>query len=192
MRWQLRFPPAGTIPAEHHAPTCLDIALENRSISARTACRNILPMRAGAARAPSLFGPAKRPCDQHRRDGKAAEAASFTSVTTTVLKLMSPRRTRRRNCAPLATLCLVSVLASAITRCSVSEAGALSVWERKIGDETAVVVSNDHYELIIRPQVGATMSSLRFGAGERMEVTDWVPGAPSGVLQEVHTANFPY
>jgi len=86
-------------------------------------------------------------------------------------------------------------LALALLACAgpgAAAAGPLRIWDRRVDDETVIVVSNEFYEIMIRPALGATVSSLRFGRQDRTELTHLQPGLPGGLLQEVHTADFPF
>jgi len=70
-----------------------------------------------------------------------------------------------------------------------AEAKGLSVAERNVQGETVFVVRNPFYEVTIRPQAGASVSSLKFGLPERTTLTRWTPNVFSGLLQEVRTAD---
>ncbi len=47
-------------------------------------------------------------------------------------------------------------------------------------------------EIILRPDHGATISALRFGRPDRIDLTAWTPERWSGLLQEQHTADRAY
>ncbi len=105
-----------------------------------------------------------------------------------------PRRKQLRRLVLLAAVCFGTALGSLGTAApdAAEGAGPLRVWERKIGDETAMVVGNDFYEVVIRPALGASITSLRFGNEEKAEATEWRRSAPGGLLQEVHSADLPF
>ena len=69
---------------------------------------------------------------------------------------------------------------------------ALRFSERRTDGEVTLVVENAFYEATVRPQRGATISSLRFGTEHKRELTSWEQGDFAGLLQEVHTADLPF
>ena len=71
-------------------------------------------------------------------------------------------------------------------------AGPLRLSERRVNGEETVVVQNAFYEVILRPESGATISSLQFGAANKTQLTAWSIGTRSGLLQETHTADSPF
>jgi len=88
----------------------------------------------------------------------------------------------------------------------IAAAGLLSAWRspvlatpqqgaefglREERDEAArrLVVQNKFWSLVIRPDSGARISSLRFGPDFETELTSWYAGGSSGLLQEDRTAD---
>jgi len=65
---------------------------------------------------------------------------------------------------------------------------------KQLQDEAGhkLIVQNSFYRLTIRPDSGATISSLQFGPHYQNQLTAWNAARPSGLFQESHTADSPF